>query len=77
MSCPSRLAFSLLAIGFFMPIFMVDRHCLAKAMLITSGVDTKHANGYGRRARFMNPAGVAVKDSCTFVIKGTGGRKQN
>ncbi|CAH3162732.1 unnamed protein product [Porites lobata] len=49
-------------------VFMVDMHCPANVTLIAGGGEPGHINGYGNKARFRNPAGIAVKESGKLYI---------
>ncbi|CAH3167245.1 unnamed protein product [Porites lobata] len=49
-------------------VFMVDMHCPANVTLIAGGGEPRHTNGYGNKARFRNPAGIAVKESGQLYI---------
>ena len=40
-----------------------DMHCPANVTLIAGGGELGHTNGHGNKARFRNPAGIAVKES--------------
>lgn len=51
---------------------MVDMHCPANVTLIAGGVEPGHANGHGRKASLgIQRVLQQMKDSCTFVIRGT------
>ena len=47
---------------------MVDMHCPANVTLIAGGGEPGHTNGYGNKARFRNPAGIAVKESGKLYV---------
>ena len=49
-------------------VFMVDMHCPANVTLIAAGGEPGHTNGYGNKARFRNPAGIAVKESGKLYV---------
>ena len=42
---------------------MVDMHRPANVTLIVGGGEPGHTNGHGNKARFTNPAGIAMKES--------------
>ena len=41
---------------------MVDMYCPANVTLIAGGGEPGHTNDHGNKARFRNPAGIAVKE---------------
>ena len=49
-------------------VFMVDMHCPANVTLIAGGGEPGHTNGHGNKARFRNPAGIAVKESGKLYV---------
>ena len=50
-------------------VFMVDMHCPANVTLIAvGGGEPGHTNGYGNKARFRNPTGIAVKESGKLYV---------
>ncbi|CAH3114441.1 unnamed protein product [Porites lobata] len=49
-------------------VFMIDMHCPANVTFIAGGGEPRHTNGYGNKARFRNPAGIAVKESGKLYI---------
>ena len=49
-------------------VFMVDMHCPANVTLIGGGGEPRHTNGHGNKARFRNPAGIAVKESGKLYV---------
>ena len=53
---------------------MVDMHCPANVTLIAGGVEPGHANGYGRKAKFRNPAGVVIIKEQLYVCDQENGR---
>ena len=53
---------------------MVDMHCPANVTLIAGGVEPGHANGYGRKAKFRNPAGVVTIKEQLYVCDQENGR---
>ena len=48
-------------------IFIIDMNCPANVTLIAGGGEPEHTNGRGSKARFKNPAGVAVREEELYV----------
>lgn len=46
----------------FYVVFMVDMYCLVNVIFIVGGVEFGYVNGYGRKVRFRNLAGVVVNE---------------
>ena len=74
LSYPIGLAFSLKHSRLFITnrllhaVFMVGMHCPANVTLIAGGGEPRHTNGHGNKARFRNPAGIAVKESGKLYV---------
>ena len=49
-------------------VFMVGMHCAANVTLIAGGGEPGHTNDYGNKARFRNPASIAVKESGKLYV---------
>ena len=52
-------------------VFIIDMHCPGNVTFIAGGGELGYTNGRGSKARFKNPAGVAVREEelFTFAIK--------
>ena len=48
-------------------VFIIDMHCPANVTLIAGGGEPGQTNGRGSKARFKNPAGVAVREEKLYV----------
>ena len=48
-------------------VFIIDMHCPANVTFIASGGELGHTNGSWSKARFKNPAGVAVREEELYV----------
>ena len=48
-------------------VFIIDMHCPANVTFIAGGGELGHTNGRGSKARFKNPAGVAVREEELYV----------
>ena len=51
---------------------MVSMHCPANVTLIAGGGEPGHTYEHGNKARFRNPAGIAVKESGKLYVCGQG-----
>lgn len=74
MSYPVRLKFSPKYSRLFVTdrllhtgLIAVDMHCSSNVTLIAGGGEPGHTNGHGKKARFENPSGVAVRDEKLLV----------
>ena len=74
LSYPVGLAFSpkhsrlFITDGRLHAVVVVDMHCPANVTLIAGGGEPGHTNGYGKKARFRNQAGIAVKKSGKLYV---------
>jgi hypothetical protein len=78
LKCPTGISFSAKYSKIFVTgrlvyaVYMVDMHCPSNVTLITGGIEQRHANGTGRKARFNYPSSIAHDDQLYICDQGDG-----